>query len=333
MLLPRAEQSEFLAELIDARLLLPSGVPGVFGRGARFGELVAAIEELITRRVGRRRRDVERVAFPPVMPRRELEEIGYLASFPHLAGTIFSFDGRRGRRRLAACEHKDWSAFQAQTELVMVPAACYPSYPVIAARGPLGPDGVSLDLGGSYVFRNEPSGDPARMQTFHQRELVRFGAPERVSDWRDRWCERGLEILTGLGLDARSDVASDPFFGRTGKILARSQRSQALKFEILVPIAGDEPTAVASFNCHREHFASLYGLTCADGGPAHTACVGFGLERIALALFKRHGCDSVAWPSEVRRAALEPSGVGRRAQPARTRPRHLPRAPATRRGS
>ena len=76
------EQSEFLAELTDARLLLPSGVPGVFGRGARFGELVDAIEDLITRRSVDDGVTVERVAFPPVMPRRELEEIGYLALIP-----------------------------------------------------------------------------------------------------------------------------------------------------------------------------------------------------------------------------------------------------------
>ena len=214
----------------------------------------------------------------------------------------------------------------------MVPAACYPTYPVIAARGPLGADGVSLDLGGSYVFRNEPSGDPARMQMFHQREIVRFGTPERVSDWRERWCDRGLEILNDLGLDAHSDIASDPFFGRTGKMLARSQRSQALKFEIVVPIAGPEPTAVASFNCHREHFAALYGLTCADGGPAHTACVGFGLERIALALFKRHGYDPDTWPSDDSSASSGTQHRRRRnAEPARTRPRHLPCPPVARR--
>jgi seryl-tRNA synthetase len=291
-------QSAFLAELTDAGLLLPSGVPGVYGRGSAFGELVAALEALITRRSVDDGVSVERAAFTPVMPRRELEEIGYLASFPHLAGTIFSFAGDEAQAAWRI-EHKDFGAFQQQTDLVLVPAACYPSYPMIAARWPLGSDGVSLDLGGSWVFRNEPSGDPARMQTFHQRELVRFGTPERVSDWRELWCARGLEILTDLGLDAQSDVASDPFFGRTGRMLARSQRSQALKLEILVPIAGDEPTAVASFNCHREHFATLYGLTCADGGPAHTACVGFGLERIALALFKRHGCDRATWPSEI----------------------------------
>lgn len=293
------EQSRFLAELIDAELLLPSGVPGVYGRGTVFGRVVVAIEDLITRRAIDDVVPVERVAFPPVMPRRELEEIGYLASFPHLAGTIFSFTGDEADAAWRV-EHQDWGAFQEQTDLVLVPAACYPSYPVIAARGPLGEGGVSLDLGGSYVFRNEPSGDPARMQMFHQRELVRFGTPDRVSEWREEWCDRGLEILTGLGLAPHSDVASDPFFGRTGRMLARSQRSQALKFEILVQIASPEPTAVASFNCHREHFATLYGLSCADGGPAHTACVGFGLERITLAMFKQHGYDPGGWPSGIR---------------------------------
>ena len=33
---------------------------------------------------------------------------------------------------------------------------------------------------------------------------------------------------------------------------------------------------------------------------AHSACVGFGLERVALALFKTHGLKLSAWPREVR---------------------------------
>ncbi len=293
-----ADQSTFLDELVQRGLLLPSGVPGVYGRGSEFEELLAAIDASITRGAIDDGVSVERLAFPPVMPRRALEEIGYLASFPHLAGTVFSFAGSEEDAARRA-ETSDWGAFQQQTDVVLVPAACYPSYPAVAARGPLPPAGVSLDLGGSYVFRNEPSGDPARMQSFHQREFVRFGDPDQVAHWREQWCARGLEILTELGLDAHSDVASDPFFGRSGRMLARSQRAQALKLEIVVPIAGVTPTAVASFNCHREHFSSLYGLACADGRPAHTACVGFGLERIALALLKTLGCDRSSWPSDV----------------------------------
>ena len=84
-------------------------------------------------------------------------------------------------------------------------------------------------------------------------------------------------------------------------MMAASQREQALKFEILVQIAGDEPTAIASFNYHQDHFTGIYGIETADGGRAHTACLGFGHERIVLALMKTHGLDVAAWPDEVRR--------------------------------
>jgi seryl-tRNA synthetase len=74
-----------------------------------------------------------------------------------------------------------------------------------------------------------------------------------------------------------------------------------LKFEVLVQIAGPEPTAVASFNYHQDHFSSTYGITMeSGGGPAHTACLGFGLERITLALLRTHGLDVDAWPAAVR---------------------------------
>ena len=163
-----------------------------------------------------------------------------------------------------------------------------------------------VDAGGSYVFRHEPSGDPARLQMFHQRELVRIGEPETVTAWRDAWRDRAVELLLGLGLDARFDVAADPFFGRSGRMLAASQKEQALKFEILVPIAGTEPTAVASFNYHQDHFAAAHGITMANGTPAHTACLGFGEERIVLALLRKHGLDVDGWPVEVRRGLWSP---------------------------
>jgi len=131
--------------------------------------------------------------------------------------------------------------------------------------------------------------------------IVRLGAPDEVRAWRDGWCERGLGLLRSLGLDARPDRATDPFFGRGGRMLAANQRAQELKLELLVAIAGDEPTAVASFNYHQDHFAGIYDLTLADGGGAHTACLGFGQERIVLALLHAHGVDPASWPADVRR--------------------------------
>lgn len=107
-------------------------------------------------------------------------------------------------------------------------------------------------------------------------------------------------ILRALSLAAELEVANDPFFGRRGRMLARNQQAERLKLELLVPIAGPEPTACASFNHHRDHFGSGYGIELADGSIAHTACLGFGHERIVLGLLRAHGPDPAAWPAGVR---------------------------------
>lgn len=296
------EQAAFLAELFDRRLLLQTSVPGIYGRGAGFEDVCERVGEIVSRAGAPE--DPEQLRFPPVLARRDLETVGYLKSFPHLAGSIFGFEGSESQAAEQydrACRHEDWSEFQAMTELVLTPAACYPVYPEIASRGKLARGGVTVDAGSAYVFRHEPSGDPARMQMFHQREIVRIGEPETVLAWREVWRERASSLLCEIGLDASFAVATDPFFGRAGRMLAASQREQELKFEVVVQIAGPEPTAVASFNYHQDHFAAAYGIELAGGAEAHTACLGFGVERITLALFRAHGLDLEAWPADVRR--------------------------------
>jgi seryl-tRNA synthetase len=296
------EQAALLSELVERRLLIETGVPGVYGRGGAFEDVRERLAALVTRAGAPER--PEQLRFPPLLPRRDLETVGYLKSFPHLAGSIFAFEGTEAQaaeQYEQASRHEDWSGFQTMTDLVLAPAACYAVYPAIAARGPLAPGGVTVDAGGAYVFRHEPSGDPARLQMFHQREIVRIGEPKTVQAWRDTWRDRAVELLRGIGLDVALDVAADPFFGRSGRMLAASQREQQLKFEVLTRIGGPGPTAVASFNYHQDHFAAAYGIELADGGGAHTACLGFGLERVTMALFRTHGFDVPRWPEEARR--------------------------------
>jgi seryl-tRNA synthetase len=295
------DQAAFLAELLDRRLLVATAVAGVYGRGGDFELVCERVDDLVTR-TGEPEQP-EQLRFPPVLARRDLESVGYLKNFPHLAGSIFAFAGdesQAAEQYERARRHEDWSEHQSMTELVLTPAACYPVYPAIAARGRLAPGGVTVDAGSAYVFRHEPSGDPARMQMFHQREIVRLGEPDTVLAWRELWRERAVTLLRAIGLDADFAVAADPFFGRGGRMLAASQREQELKFEVLVPIAGPEPTAVASFNYHQDHFAVAYDIELADGARAHTACLGFGVERITLALLRAHGLDLDAWPADVR---------------------------------
>lgn len=292
-----AEQAAFLDALMTHGLLIGSGVPGLYGHGRVFDDVITAIDTWVTRAGASEA--PERLRFPPLVPRHEIEVNGYLTSFPQLVGSVFAFEGESDDAREQANRagrHEDWSEFQRMTDLALTPAACLPSYPAIAARGRLPSEGVTLDLGAASVFRHEPSGDPARLQSFHMHEMVRMGEPDMVVEWRNSWRERAIALLGQLGLPVEADLASDPFFGRAGRILAAGQRQQALKFELLVRIADLEPTAVASFNYHQDHFSGRYGIKTSDGTVAHTACFGFGLERIALALVATHGFDPTEWP-------------------------------------
>jgi seryl-tRNA synthetase len=294
------DEASFREELFDRGLLLRTGVPGLYGRGPVFEDVRERFDALVTRVAAA---GSESLRFAPVLPRRQLETAGYLDAFPHLAGTIFAFDGSEAdaaQQAERAARHDDWSMYQTMTDLVLAPAACYPVYPAIAARGPLPAGGTTVDTGDAYAFRHEPSRDPARQQMFHMREIVRIGEPPAVAAWRDTWRDRAVEILQRVGLDGELAVASDPFFGRPGRMLAASQRAQELKFEISIPIASDEPTAVASSNYHQDHFGQSFGIELADGGVAHTACLAFGLERITLGLLRRHGLDPQRWPAAVR---------------------------------
>ncbi|HEX4165885.1 MAG TPA: amino acid--[acyl-carrier-protein] ligase [Bryobacteraceae bacterium] len=301
-------EQEFLSQLLDERYFLPSGEPGIYGRGMEFERVRTAVDSLITSVSVLDHPETPR--FPPLIPRRTLEKAGYLKSFPNLCGAVFSFKGKEAAALdllERANRGDDWGVHLSMTDVVLVPAACYPAYPAMARRGPLPLGGITLDLGGSYVFRNEPSGDPARLQVFHQREMVRIGDAQEVLAWRETWMARAQNIFRQMELDAKLDIASDPFFGRGGKLLANSQRAQSLKFEVLVPIASDEPTAVSSFNFHQEHFGSAFGIQLHDGRVANSACLGFGLERITLALFRKHGLDTTKWPQTVLRR-LWPEG-------------------------
>jgi seryl-tRNA synthetase len=292
------EQGAFRDKLVAEGYLVPSRIPGVTGQGPVFVDLRQRLDARISKLVA----DEGAIAmeFPPVEPRHDMESVDYLSSFPQLAGSVFAFLGDEAEAvelGEQAHAHQDWSGHLQSAGLMMVPAACHPVYPALA-RQPVPADGITIDTGAAWVFRHEPSDDPCRLVAFHMRELVRAGSPESVGAWRDTWRDRALAFLQSLGLPAAFDEANDPFFGRTGKVLARSQRAQQLKFEVLVPVGGDNPTAVASFNAHSDHFASVYGLV-SGAGPVHTACLGFGIERCVLALLFTHGTDVGGWPSDV----------------------------------
>jgi len=296
-------RAAFLAELVAAGHLHPTGVPGLYGRGGVFEAVVRGFDALVdAAAVGQ---SDERRHYPPLFARADYVRTSHIQSFPDLLGSVHAFTGKdREHMELLRKfhEHEDWTRDLAPAAVMMVPAVCYPLYPSLA--GTLPEAGRTVDMEG-WVFRHEPSDDPARMMCFRQREFVRVGTGASALAHRDAWLERARALLDRVELPVTPVVANDPFFGRGGRLAKATQREQVLKWELVVPITSTEaPTAVASANYHLDYFGQTFGIAQADGSPAHTSCIGFGVERIALALFKTHGASPAAWPAPVR-AALE----------------------------
>lgn len=291
---------EFLDALVEAGHLIPSGVLGVYGRSGTFEHIVDQFEHYVTRMGADKKPEVMR--FPPIFNRAHYTKIDHIHNFPDLLGSVHSFTG--GTKEHAEMIRKfengeDWTRDLSPAETMLIPAACYPLYPT-AANTTLPVGGRTVDLK-AFVFRHEPSIDPARMQIFRQREYVRLGTPDEALGHRNYWLQRGKEILESVGLAVTAVLADDPFFGRGAKIMKATQREQDLKYELVVPICSHEkPTAVTSCNYHLDIYGNKFSIKTADGQPAHTSCIGFGLERITLALFKTHGLDPKQWPKPVR---------------------------------
>lgn len=287
---------------IRAALFHPMGVPGVYARTAQYEDVLQRLSALITRLRDPR---AEVLRFPPVMSRAQVEKSGYLGSFPNLLGCVCALHGTEAQILQAASLHEQggrWTDALEASDLVLSPAACYPAYPIAASRGPVPAGGLLFDVSAD-CFRHEPSRALDRLQSFRMREYVRIGSPEDVLSFREQWMTRAATLSAELGLPGELDVASDPFFGRVGQVMAVSQRQQSLKFELLIPYAkGVKPTACMSFNYHQDHFGAVWGLHDASGVAAHSGCVAFGMDRLTVAMFCVHGLQPRLWPDSVRRA-------------------------------
>ena len=273
------------------------GVDGVRGRTELFEKVVEGLTGSDHAAARARHGNLAVSAGDEPLPHRE---VGLFAQLSKSAGRRVLPARRRGanpRHRQRSKAGENGSTELSPTDLVLTPAACYPLYPLVAARGAIPATGLVFDVAAD-CFRHEPSRDVDRLQSFRMREFVCMGTPDQVISFRERWMARAPEFADLLGVKYRIETASDPFFGRVGKLMATSQIEQAMKFELLIPVrSGEEPTACMSFNYHRDHFGGKWGLRTDAGEVAHTGCVAFGIDRLGLALFASHGLRCGPGPS------------------------------------
>jgi seryl-tRNA synthetase len=289
------DDGELVRHMLDAGILAPTGVVGLYGRSGIYQDIADGVGKLVHRWGATL--SATRLYLPPVLPRSTFAHTNYLESFPDLMGSVHVFTGGDAEHRelLRRVESGgDWPSLLEPAEVVMASAACHGVYPLCTGTLPAG--GRCFDVE-SRCFRHEPSHHAARMQSFVMHELAVVGSAEDAWRHREEGLARGLRMLAALGLEMAAVPASDPFFGRVGAVLAAGQREEQLKIEGVTPIPGTEGvTAVMSANCHRDHFGRTFAIETAEGETAHSACVAFGIDRIVVALLAVHGFDPAAWP-------------------------------------
>lgn len=208
-------------------------------------------------------------ADPPFLLSREfLERTEFFDSFP--------------RRALSA----------GRSGSFLPPATCYRLFQALQGAEIRRPLTVTLT---GPCLRREARYDEGHRRAFTMREVVFVADEERVAEARDALAEASARLASELGLDARLEEASDPFFVGAGRGKQLLQRLMRLKVE-LVCMAGKETLPIASFNLHQDFFGTRLRIRF-GGKAAWTGCAAWGVERWRLALAEGQAGGEPVLPS------------------------------------
>lgn len=158
------------------------------------------------------------------------------------------------------------------------PAICYHIHRMNAGSMVL--DSAYTAVG--QCFRFETKVAPDRFVNFTMREIMFTGTAEYVLDKRLECLRLSERLFDDLGL-AYLIVPADDAFCAPDPLLFKEIKDGKFEMRAELPFYKIH-TAIASFNYQADYFGRTLGITLADGSPAHTGCVGYGLERCALAL-------------------------------------------------
>jgi seryl-tRNA synthetase len=208
---------------------------------------------------------------PALIDRDLLKRADYFESFPHCA------------TRIESMEHS----------VLLAPAVCYHCFGRLADRRLDAPAAITC-AGKCYRHENGAKGMIGRLWEFTMREFVFVATPEAVKLERRAWIERVRSFADLVGLEGKIEVATDPFFGNSGRGGKLLQQIKELKYEFRCAMPDGSKLALASFNLHETFFTSRFGIAMAGAAEPHSACVAFGLERWMLAILGQRGIEATA---------------------------------------
>ncbi|WP_199566690.1 class-II aminoacyl-tRNA synthetase family protein [Streptomyces triticagri] len=223
--------------------------------------------------------------YPFLLQPEDLDSIDYYDNFPHLGLAATAADPARlekARTQSAGPTAALPASVLNDARLALPSAACYAVYFDLRGRT-LESDGA-LFTTVATCFRNEDRYEGLRrLLGFSMREIVFVGKAEGAKAHLTQAKELVLGLAARLGLDASTEVATDPFFDRNGS-RATMQKLFPVKEEFVV-----DGLAIGSVNYHRNFFGDRCGIRVPSGEQAHTSCLAFGLERWVHVLVNRFG--------------------------------------------
>ena len=291
----------FVSTLIADGLLIETGVPGVFGKNAAFEAIVRGIDALVEAAAEDMRPEL--VRFPPVVPRSLIERSGYLAGFPQLIGRCTA---SRAATRITRRSCAPWSRAAAGARSCRRPTSCSRRRPAIPCTR-WRPARCRRTVA-SWTWRRTASATSRRTIRRACRcsactRSCGSAAPESCVAFRDEWLSRGLEHAA-RARPRRAVRAGERSVLRPGRPPARRDPARAgaevrarRADHVVREADGGRLVQLASGSFRRPvRDSRRRGRDRAHG------CVGFGLERITLALLRAHGTAPERWPRAVRSA-------------------------------
>ncbi len=248
--------------------------------------------------------------FPTLMSAEFLDRVEYFRAFPHSLtfathlredlDVINQFAKHAGYHDGGLNTPADsFSRVQA----MLSPAVCYHLYFSLADHPLPGGQLIATAVGNCFRYESSNLTSLQRLWNFTMREVIFVGSKKFVLENREKARKHMTGVFEELGLAYRVESANDPFFIGEFRKQAAFQNAFQLKYEIRALLPFKEDTlAVGSYNYHQDFFGRRLNITLPDGGPIHTGCVAFGLERVVYAFLAQHGFDQSRWPQPVREA-------------------------------
>lgn len=245
--------------------------------------------------------------FPSLIGAETLERCRYLKSFPHslnlvshLKEDLAAIQGFASAARWSG-DHLELDPQSiAGVKCLLSPSVCFHWYAWLQDQVLPAPRTITA-IGKCFRYESGNLGGLERLWDFTMRELIFTGPRDYVLAQRQRSIDATVELMDAWGLAYEIKSATDPFFIEDYSSHSSFQLAFDLKFEVRALLPYKQSTlAVGSFNHHQDFFGKYFNIKSPGGALIDTGCIGFGLERLALAFLAQHGLEPGGWPEAVR---------------------------------